>query len=178
MIGSIAHLTEKERKAMVWLRNEITHLPKFKTMQDQHNIFTLENRKSPPICELVLIKYSATYGNDNGYYDKYPMILIVRPFPMHFFGFNIHYLPLEVRQKILHELVNIHNTQFSRQSLFKIIYPMLDALVKSGKFNYAYKNYSYKNILSKFVIINPLHYKTVLNLPIAVAVENNKGNKK
>lgn len=167
-------LSTDERKALNWLNNEIKHLPNFKSTTDKSEAFTLKNRQHPPICELVLFKYYATHGNDNGYYDKYPLVLIVRPLQDHYFGFNIHYLPKEVRHKILHTLMNIHSSDKSKEILFKIIYPMLDALVKVGKFNYAYKNYNYKNMLSKFVIINPNYYKTVMNLPIAVAVQNNK----
>lgn len=165
----------KQRVAMTWLSNEITRIPNFKTRNELETSITVNGKKIPPLCEIALFKYSATFGNKNGYWDKYPIVLIVRPLPEHFFGFNLHYIEPEMRKKIIDVVTKIVGESNGSNTLkFKYLYPFLDAMVKSKQFNDAYKNYNYANLESKFVIINPDYYAMVSELPIATLKSNVK----
>lgn len=166
-------LDSKQRVAMTWLSNEISRIPNFKSRKDITESITLKGQKAPPLCEMVLFKYDATHGNLNGYWDKYPIVLIVRPLPEHFFGFNLHYIEPVMRKKIIDTVYKIVSESMgSRELKFKYLYPFLDGLVKIKHFNHAYKNYNYANLESKFVIINHEYYDLVANLPIATLKSN------
>ncbi len=168
-------LNDKERVALQWLNNEIKNIPNTSSKKDIRESFTLKGLKEPPICQMVLFKYSAEKGNDFGYWDKYPLVLIVRPFEDHFFAFNLHYLDFKTRVKIIMVLEQlIAKSNGNKKMMFKLIYPFLDGLVKMKVFNSAYKNYKYDNLESKFIIIHPDHYKMIACLPIAVLKENTK----
>ncbi len=78
----------KEKLAIQWLSNEIKQIPNFYKKGEIQESITLNNRKAPPLCDLVLYKYNAAVGNTNGYWDKFPLVLIVRPLEDHFFGLN------------------------------------------------------------------------------------------
>lgn len=163
-----------EKAAMRWLSNEIKNIPNFRSNNEIQEKFTINGRKAPPLCDLVLFKYSAKFGNDFGYWDKFPIILLVRPLEEHFFGFNLHYFDKETREKIITTVGRLNSQSRGNKKLaFKMIYPFLDALVKVGKFNYAYKNYLYGNMESNFIVVHPDHYSLVSNLPIARFKENN-----
>lgn len=168
------HSEMMEQAALRWLSNEIKSIPNFKSNKEIQEKFTVNGIKAPPLCELALFKYSAKVGNSFGYWDNFPIVLLVRPLEDHFFGFNIHYFDFETRDKII-GIVNKLNTQSrgNKKAAFRMIYPFLDALVKVGKFNYAYKNYLYSNMESNFIVIHPDHYSLVSNLPIAKLKENN-----
>lgn len=162
-----------ERNALLWLKNEIANIPNFISRDEINESITLKGKKHPPLCQIVLFEYGASVGNKEGYWDKYPIVIIVRPLEDHFFGFNIHYLNDEIRKKII-SVITVLNKKASGNvsSAFRMIYPFLDGLVKMKVFNSAYKNYNYSNLKSKFVIIHPDHYHLVSNLPIATLKEN------
>lgn len=165
----------KEQLAIQWLSNEIKQIPNFYKKGEIQESITLNNRKAPPLCDLVLYKYNAVVGNTNGYWDKYPLTLIVRPLEDHFFGFNLHYLDHETRHKIIETLSHLHTqARGNKKEIYKRIYPFLDALVKIGIYNFAYKNYLYSRLESKFIVINPSYYELVTYLPIAKFKGNNK----
>lgn len=167
-------LNEIEKSAVQWLSNEIKQIPNFKT-NNSSEVFTKKNNYSPPMCELVLFKYNAIYGNSFGYWDKFPIVLMVRPLEDHFFGFNLHYIEVEQRQKIIDLVYKLNSISIGdKSSAVMRIYPFLNALVKTGLYNSAYKNYNYSNMESNFVIVHPDHYSLVSKLPIARLKENNK----
>lgn len=164
-----------EKQAIQWLSNEIKQIPNVFQKNEIQESITIKNKKAPPLCEIVLYKYSAVVGNSNGYWDKFPLVLIVRPLEDHFFGFNLHYLEPEIRLKIIETMTHIHKqARGDKGQIFKRLYPFLDALVKMGAYNYAYKNYLYRQLESKFIIINPKYYELVTALPIATLKGNNK----
>lgn len=164
---------QKSKSAIQWLSNAIDDIPNI-TFSENDDVLTEKTTHKPPIAELVLFKYHAKVGNVNGYWDKFPIILMVRPFQDHCFGFNLHYLDKPVKNKILTTIARLQNNTHNKEQLFKAVYPFLDALVKIGIYNFAYKNYSYSNIISDFVVIKPEHYNFVADLPIARLKENNR----
>jgi hypothetical protein len=178
---------KQKQEAIKWLSNEIENIPNYisnnsKSTNKSNDLdlniksdpMTKSNIVAPPLCEIALFKYNAISGNDTGYWDKFPLSIIVRPLPTHFFGFNLHYLNYDTRKKIIDILVKFKRNNISPELQFKTVYPFLDGLVKIGKFNFAYKNYNYENMESKFIIIQPKYYNLVIELPIARFKENNK----
>ena len=181
---------ELKQDAIRWLSNEIENIPNYISSNsnlNQSNLsektdkldiksspMTKSNIEAPPLCEIALFKYNAIRGNNTGYWDKFPLSIIVRPLPTHFFGFNLHYLNYDIRKKIISLLIKFKHNNISPELQFKSVYPFLDGLVKVGKFNFAYKNYNYDSVESKFVIIQPKYYNLVIELPIAKFKENKK----
>lgn len=164
---------ELSNRAKIWLSNEISNIPNFieATKEGEDDAIT-KNVIVPPLCEIALFKYNAKQGNVSGYWDKFPLVIIVRPLNDHFYGFNLHYLDYETREKII-SIIKRFKREGDTRSTFKYVYPFLDALVKMGKYNYAYKNYSYTRLESKFVVIKSNYYDLVSRLPIARLKENN-----
>lgn len=166
-------MNNQEKRAVQWLSNEIKQIPNIIFKKDIQESFTLKNKKkAPPLCEITLFKYDAAIGNTNGYWDKFPLVLIVRPLETHFFGFNLHYIQPDDRIKIIDTVLHLNERSTNRMDSYKRIYPFLDALVKFGAYNNAYKNYNYNNMASKFIIINPKYYTVIKDLPIARFKEN------
>ena len=96
---------KQKQEAIKWLSNEIENIPNYisnnsKSTNKSNDLdlniksdpMTKSNIVAPPLCEIALFKYNAISGNDTGYWDKFPLSIIVRPLPTHFFGFNLHYL--------------------------------------------------------------------------------------
>lgn len=159
-----------ERKSMQWLSNEIKNLPNF----GENNL--TERVTMPPLCELVLFEYEAQVGNVHGYFDKFPLVLVVRPLENdRFFGFNLHYIDKETRTKILKPIHDIKISSLTNRKLAnQRIYPFLDSLVKSKIEPQAYKQYTLDNIISNVITLQPKSYHHVAHLPIATLKENNR----
>ena len=168
-------MNRDELVARNWLMNEIKNIPNIALKKEIKESITINGNSAPPICKIVLFKYNATVGNSFGYWDKYPLVIIVRPFEDHYFGFNLHYINKEGRVKIIKTMNNIiRHGNANPQYTLKILYGFLDSLVKAGIAGQAYKNYTYQNMESKFVIIDPKQYTMVANLPLAQLKENKK----
>ena len=172
-------IDRQEKEALTWLSNEIENMPnivfrrEIKENKDGKEPELLTKKlEIPPLAELVLFKYEASVGNLSGYWDKFPIVLVVRLFEDHFFGFNLHYFDKKERSKIIGALLRLHGKVLNKKEMYRVIYPFLDSLVKVGIYNSAYKNYSYRNMKSEFVTINVSHYKLVSNLPLAKMKEN------
>lgn len=154
----------KEEEAIKWLKNHVKGLP----TDNKYNL----TRKLvyPPICQIVLFEYNAINGNVFGYWDKYPLVLVVRPLDGRLFGFNLHYLNKKDRLKIIKVISNI-NSKSSKKEIYDI-YNFLNNLVKSKLFNNCYKQYSYSNFISGFSVIKKEYYDLIANLPIGTLKEN------
>ena len=93
---------KQKQEAIKWLSNEIENIPNYisnnsKSTNKSNDLdlniksdpMTKSNIDAPPLCEIALFKYNAVSGNDTGYWDKFPLSIIVRPLPTHFFGFSV-----------------------------------------------------------------------------------------
>lgn len=164
-----------EQIAQAWLMNEVRRIPNIALKKEIKDSITINGGIAPPMCKIVLFKYNAQMGNSFGYWDKYPLVIIVRPFEDHYFGFNLHYINREGRIKIIDTMNRIiQHGNNNRQYTFKLLYAFLDSLVKAGIAGQSYKNYKYQNMESKFVVIDPKYYGMVANLPLAQLKENKK----
>lgn len=165
------HDIEKEKFAIQWFKNEINNI-------NDHRLIakiggSLSERKplhlsTPPVCEIIYYEYDPLHKNTKSlpFYDKYPLTLIASFAPNHFYGFNLHYLDFQMREKLVGAVYKIKSKGYSSKQSFQLLYPLLKQLVDSNILNYAYKCYLFEQVVSKFVIVNPEYYKFVVHLPI------------
>ena len=82
------------------------------------------------------------------YYDKFPLIFMVGPAAGGFYGINLHYLPPQLRAKLMDSLYDITNSA----SKYKFFKP-------------TFKHYLSSQVKSEFIEINSTEWDTALFLP-------------
>lgn len=174
--ASIVSLQRSEKQARDWFFREaqkVTHLDPLTIMNPEEQIYKAKVLPG----QMFLFMYDAKHKATLPYWDRFPLV-----FPFHlerdrFLGINLHYLPLELRVKLMDALYEVSfSNQYSTEQRLRINY---DILKSASKFKYAkpcIKEYLYNNVRSRFYLIKFDEWSTVAYLPLQRFVGPNKAN--
>lgn len=109
------------------------------------------------------------------YYDTYPLTVIVELNSKGILGLNLHYLPLEIRQKFFYgALLNrrsnkgfFRDKELNEETFFKISYEYLKSVRKAKAFRACIKQYLTPHIRGNIVHIPAPEWERAIHLPTA-----------
>ena len=120
----------------------------------------------PLLGGMYMMLYDAKTKAKLPYYDKMPLIFPYRRVPGGFMGLNMHYLPLQLRAKLMDALYDTaNNTSYDETTRLKISYKILDKAAKYKAFQPCLKRYLNSQVQSKFMYIYPSEWDIALFLP-------------
>jgi len=130
-------------------------------------IKTSDNRKSQALIgRMYHFKYEPKGAKDLPYYDRFPLIFMVGVAPGGFHGINLHYLPPQLRAKLMDALYDItNNTKYDESTKLKVTYDVLNSASRFRFFKPTFKHYLNSQVRSKFIEINSTEWDTALFLP-------------
>lgn len=100
------------------------------------------------------------------YYDTFPLILCVKPLPDGFYGLNLHYLPIKMRDTLLRNLmITMSDTTLDKNTRLKIRYDMLSNVAKFRYFKPCFKKYLYSHVRSTIRPVPFLHWPKAILIP-------------
>lgn len=118
---------------------------------------------------MVIFRYDAKTKEKLEYWDKYPCV-----FPIDlkgtdgFLGINLHYLPLDLRVKLMDALYTMaFNNQYSDEMRLRISYEILSSSTKFKAFRPCIKHYLYAYMRSDFHKIPFEEWNIAAYLPLA-----------
>lgn len=121
----------------------------------------------PFIGKLVLFQYQATTAKDLPYWDKYPIVFPFRLQSDGFYGINLHYLPLDLRARLMDALYTLSsNNNFTPNTRLRLSYDILNSTSKFKFFKPCVKHYLNKGLRSPFVVVPPTQWDIALFLPL------------
>lgn len=83
-----------------------------------------------------------------------------------FYGINLHYLPPQLRAKLMDSLYEIkNNSRYDESTKLRISYEILNSSSKFKFFKPTFKHYLTSNVRSKFIEINATEWDVALFLP-------------
>lgn len=83
-----------------------------------------------------------------------------------FYGINLHYLPPQLRAKLMDGLYDLtNNTRYDESTKLKLTYDLLNSASKFRYFKPTFKHYLNQHVRSKFIEINSTEWDTALFLP-------------
>ena len=86
--------------------------------------------------------------------------------PGGFYGINLHYLPPQLRARLMDSLYDItNNTKYDESTKLKITYDVLNSASKFRFFKPTFKHYLNSQVRSKFIEINSTEWDSALFLP-------------
>ena len=106
-----AQLRDRSREALDFFRGHVRNLKiSPQSFYKQTNL-----KKATRFLEgrMYTFFYDPKTKDKLPYYDRFPLIIMVKPAPGGFYGINLHYLPMGLRAKFLDALLdNINNERY------------------------------------------------------------------
>jgi hypothetical protein len=164
------NLAGSQRKAArEWFRKkaqEVTNIDavRFMSRADQ-------KRKVPyigknEIGEMFMFWYDAKLKDQLPYWDRLPLIFPIEIYKDGFLGINLHYLPHELRAKLMDALYSaVNNQRLDSTTRLLISYRILKQASKYRYFRPCIKRYLSNHVQSRFIRIEPTEWDMCLMLP-------------
>lgn len=100
------------------------------------------------------------------YYDMFPLIFMVKKAPGGFYGLNLHYLPPQLRAKLMDGLyAYASDDKYDENTRLRMSYQLLSNASKLRWYKPCFKRYLYNHVESKFIPIQPSEWDIALMLP-------------
>lgn len=117
---------------------------------------------------MYLFRYSPKHEATLPYYDRVPLIF---PFEMTgdgFYGINLHYLPLELRAKLMDGLYKLaSDKRYDESTTIQLSYGLLKSSARLRYFKPCVKRYLSSHVRSQFMYVYPSEWDIALFLPLA-----------
>ncbi|MDD5151909.1 MAG: hypothetical protein PHC28_15755 [Flavobacterium sp.] len=160
---------QRKAQALRWFFNATkTHYEDYK-----HSTFnTLKAGKNVFIGGLFHFLYDAKWKDELPYWDMLPLVIPINIYSDGFLGLNLHYLPNNLRVKLLDILSsNLEKTlnagKYTERKYLAINYQILKGVASSDLFSPCIKRYLKTHIKSSFIKVSHEDWTDVALLPTA-----------
>lgn len=120
----------------------------------------------PLLGSMYMFYYDPKYKEELPYYDRFPLIFPYQKVKGGFMGLNLHYLPLQLRAKLMDGLYDYaNNTRYDESTKLKMNYELLTRASKLHWFKPCIKHYLTQHVQSKFMYVYPSEWDIALFLP-------------
>lgn len=154
----------RTRQAREWLRSKMPELnptPQ-KLMQDR-----LRQTNSHFVGHMYFFYYDPKLKDTLPYYDRFPLVIPIQPYPDGFLGLNLHYIHPKQRIILLDKLSeHATNKNFDIQTRLKLNYQLLAAFSKAFEATPCIKRYLSTHVQSRFVEIFADEWDIAALLPV------------
>lgn len=160
--GQIPARTDAARE---WFRNKARSTSKAKASPER--ILSSYNKKPRVgIGRMYHFFYDPKFKKELPYYDRFPLIFFVGRAPGGFYGINLHYLPPQLRAKLMDALYSIStDRRYDENTRIRLSYNLLNSSAKYKFFKPCFKHYLQKHMRSNFIEINSTEWDIALFLP-------------
>lgn len=102
------------------------------------------------------------------YYDKFPLVVVLKRDKTGFLGLNLHYLPPRMRGIFLGQLYDYRsNSKLNESTRLSLTYDMLKSVAELKMFKPCIKKYLYNHVQTNFARVNSSDWITAVFLPVA-----------
>lgn len=120
----------------------------------------------PIVGSMYMFNYDPKWKDELPYYDRFPLVFPFRKVPGGFYGLNLHYLPPQLRAKLMDALYDYaNNTRYDESTKIKLNYQLLTSIAKMRFFSPCVKHYLDEHVRSQFMYVYPSEWDIALFLP-------------
>lgn len=160
--GQVPARTEAARK---WYRE----IASKKTRINERQLINSDSERITEVIRpgsMYMYLYDPKHKDTLPYYDRAPLIFPFKVESGRFWGINLHYLPLELRGKLMDALYETRiNNRYDESTRLRISYQTLNGAAKFKYFEPCVKQYLVNHMQSKFMYIYPSEWDIALWLP-------------
>jgi hypothetical protein len=151
----------------------MTKISRTKLLNDE----AVKQVSTPLVGRMFMYFYDPKYKKTLPYYDRFPLIIMVKKAPGGFYGINLHYLPPVLRAKFFDKLLDYsNNNKYNKSTRFKMSYDLLNKTSKLSAFKPCYKKYLTKHIKSRISEISATEWEIAIFLPTEQFVKKGKNS--
>lgn len=115
---------------------------------------------------MYMYYYDPKWKDELAYYDRFPLVFPFRRVPGGFYGLNLHYLPLQLRARLMDALYDYtNNARYDESTKIKLNYQLLTSISKMRFFEPCVKHYLDEHVRSRFMYVYPSEWDIALFLP-------------
>jgi hypothetical protein len=166
------------RASFTWLAGRVMHLYQNKSIPgaiNQRN-YTQKHLFGPG--DVFIYHYDPKLKDILPYYDKFPLVVVLKLYDDGFLGLNLHYLPPDVRLVFMNKLIQLARVGPTVPGAniirMQITY---DLMVSSQRFNAhvpCVKRYLIGHVRSRMLRIFPHEWSLIIHLPFEAFVKASK----
>ena len=163
-----------KNKIQLAVKNMKIASPKIKELDDGLERLEYNAKMNPPKLSTEkknhrgYIDYDPKTKETLPYYARFPLTIMVGPAPKGFYGLNLHYLPLDLRAKLLDSLLDtINNKRYDESTRFRLSYDMLNRASKMRAFKPCFKRYLTSHVRSRLARVDAPEWEIATFLPTA-----------
>lgn len=160
----------RTKAAREWYRDKAQGVTKNKVTSDRlvSEMQKERGQSDPMVGSMMMFVYDAKHKATLPYYDKFPLVFPIEPAAGGFLGLNMHYLPPNMRAKLMDALYTItNNKRYNETTKLRASYGVLKNASKFRFFAPTIKHYLLKQVRSKFIYVAPAEWDIALFLPTA-----------
>lgn len=159
----------RRQEAREWFRRaaaEVTNVDATRFMNRAEQSRRQAFISKTEIGQMFMFWYDAKLKNELPFWDRLPLIFPIEIYKDGFLGINLHYLPLNLRAKLMDALYTAMNNQrLDRTTRLLISYRILKQASKYRYFKPCIKRYLSSHVQSRFIRIEPTEWDMALMLP-------------
>ena len=169
-------LEEASKKSRSWFEGEV------RTLRRQQYTPVKIMRGSPKDLRvkirpgfMYMFIYDAETKKELPYYDRFPVVMVIRVTQGGFIGLNLHYLPYYLRFLLLDRLWRFRsNTRMDETTRLRFTWETINGVARYRAAQPTIHRYKYSRMRSQFRFVNITDWATAMLLP----VENFRGASK
>lgn len=158
----------RTQQARDWYRDQAKQVKRSEIQEDrfirQMGVDRYENRFR--LGHMYMFIYDPKHKETLPYYDRFPLIFPINRAKGGFLGINFHYLPLQLRARLMDALYDVtSNDRFDETTKLRASYDILNGAARYKEFKPTVKHYLSNHVRSRLVYINPAEWDVALFLP-------------
>jgi hypothetical protein len=163
----LTNLKNSAKKAQDWFTKKVKTLTGNEIMTvDRPRLITREQITPKLTGRMIMFFYDPKLKETLPYYDRFPLVIVVKLNKKGFMGLNLHYLPYDLRAKLLDGLFTIYKQKhLNENKKLQLSYDLLRQSSRLRYFKPCLKQYLNGHLRSKFYVVDPEEWEMVLTLP-------------
>ena len=164
----------RTRESLQWFKKRLKSVTRVQNNQILKD--PLLNRVAKPLMgRMYMYFYDPKTKETLPYYDRFPLIIMVKKERNGFTGLNLHYLPPVLRARFFDRLTQFtNNKKYDESTRFRLTYNFLRSSSKLEMFKPCFKRYLTSQVTTKITEVPATEWEVALFLPTDKFVKNSR----
>lgn len=169
-----AGVQPRSKDSLEWFKKRLKSVSRINNNQILKDPL-LKKVEKPLIGRMYMYFYDPKTKDTLPYYDRFPLIVMVKKEKGGFSGLNLHYLPPILRAKFFDRLSEFtNNKKYDESTRFRLTYNFLRASSKLELFKPCFKRYLTSQVESRITEVPATEWEVALFLPTDKFVKNSR----
>lgn len=121
------------------------------------------------IGQMFLFFYNPMTAQELPYFDRFPLIFLLEMNKDDFMGLNLHYLPIDLRQRMFYQLLPRRTSnEMLNNTRLKIDMNYLNSRLNLRMYKACIKRYKFKSVVGRMAKIPAYEWEVAAHMPLAL----------